>query len=127
MTYFSFPRPLKVLWLLTGLSGVFWYLQTREPERYNLPLVVNLGHRLTIGFAFLAFVGTIGYMANSWEQQIHKKGKRPRVDVSLVERHYGGTVFERRLPRRIWDVAQEGDRLVKERWSLRVRLRPRHR
>lgn len=127
MVYFLFPRSLKVLWMLALLSGIFWYLQATEPERYNLPLVIHLGHRLTIIFVFLAFVGTIGFMANSWEQHIHRKGKRPRVEVSLVERYYGGTIFERRLPRRVWDVAQEGDRLVKERWSLVVRLQPRHR
>jgi len=124
MAYFIFPRPLKILWFLFALSGAGWYLQTTNPERFNLPLIVNLGQRLTIGFAILALIGTVWFLANSWELQIQAKGKRPRVDVSLIERHYGGTVFERRLPRRIWDAAHEGDRLVKEPWSLVVRLQP---
>jgi hypothetical protein len=127
MAYLTFPRPLKALWFLFVVSIIGWYLQTTNPERFNLPLIVNLGQRLTVGFGVIAFVGTVWFLAVSWEQQIRKKGKRPRVDVSLIERHYGGTVFERRLPRRVWDAAHEGDRLVKERWSFVVRLQTRQR
>lgn len=127
MSFMTFPRSLKALWLALAVSGVGWYLQIADPERFNLQVVRGLGSRLTFGLGAFAFIGTVWFLANSWELQIRQKGKRPRVDVSLIERHYGGTVFERRLPRRVWDAAREGDRLTKDRWSFVVRLQSRPR
>jgi hypothetical protein len=104
------------------LAAAAWRVQVLDPEKFNKGMVVNAGERVTILFAVLVGLTTVWLVTTSWEQHIHRKTRRPFAELSLVERFYGGTVFVRRLPRRVWNAAQNGDRLVKPAGSLLIRV-----
>ena len=108
-------------------SGTLWQLQTRNPEKFNIHVIVNLGQRSLAILAGLVVLGTIWVVFDSWEQQIIRKPKPRLVELTRIDRFYGGIVFVRKLPRRVWDAAAEGDRLIKRSGTFFAILEQRNR
>ncbi|GIX06673.1 MAG: hypothetical protein KatS3mg115_1076 [Candidatus Poribacteria bacterium] len=122
MRYVWFPRAYALLWLVFLLSVGLHGLQIKKPEQYNKPAIAGLGKRLTLASGAILVVSTLFVFGYSWEQQVVRKGKPPYVELVQRERAYGGTVIERRVPRRIWNALSEGDRLRKPAWSIVVQV-----
>jgi len=120
--YLWLPRLYRLLWLLLLASGVLWYLQISDPDKYNIRLIFDGGRKLSTVFGIAVAIVTAWIVSVSWEQHVAGKGRRPTLELTLADRHYGGTVFVRRVPTRIWNAAEVGDRLVKSRWSVVIRL-----
>ena len=127
MRYVWFPRVYAALWLLFLLSLGLYGLQVKKPQKYNRGEWTQLGQRMTMASGILLIGATLYVFGYSWEQQIVAKRKCPEVELVQRERSYGGTVFVRRLPRRIWKAVEEGDRLKKPAWSIVVRVEQRRR
>jgi hypothetical protein len=128
MRYAWLPAPYLALWVTFLLGVVLRFLQARDPEeydRYHGLGITDLGHRLTMTCGPLLFFATLWIAHVSWERVIRQKRKRPHVELTQVEQFYGGAVFVRKIPRRVWNAAGEGDRLIKPRWGLLVRHQPR--
>jgi hypothetical protein len=107
--------------------GVLWQLQLREPERFNVNAIANLGERMGVMLIGLVVLGTIWLIFDSWEQQIVKKTKPRLVELTRIDRFYGGVVCVRKLPVRVWNEAVEGDRLIKHPWTIYAMLEHRQR
>ncbi len=127
MRFAWLPRPYIFLWLLFLSSAALWQLQTRNPERFNLHVILNLGQRSVAILLVLLVAGTLWVLFDSWEQQIMKKPRPRVVELARIDRFYGGTVIVRTLPRKVWDAASEGDRLLKRPGTLFAPLEYRNR
>ena len=127
MRYVWLPQLYRIIALVFVASFVLYVLQVQNPDRYNKGAVIDLGQRMTVASGGLLIVATFFVFGQAWEQQVIRKLKIPHVELSQRERSYGGTVFVRKLPRRIWKQINEGDRLIKPAWSLVVRVEPRRR
>ena len=127
MRFTWLPRPVIFLWTMFLGSAALWQLQTRNPERYNVRVILNLGQRSVVILGALTLIGMLWLFLDSWEQQIARKPKRGLVELTRIDRFYGGIVIVRTLPRRVWDAASEGDRLIKRSRSLTATLQQRSR
>ncbi len=128
MRYASLPAPYLGIWFPFLFGVVLRFLQNHDPEKYSHfgeLRVPDLGRRLTEMCGPILFFATLWVAYSSWERVIWRKRKRPHVELTQVGRVYGGAVFVRKVPRRVWTAANEGDRLIKAKWSLFVRHQPR--
>lgn len=128
MRFACLPGPYVGTWALFLFGAGLRFLQEGDPERfgqYGEVVITDLGQRLTTICGIAVFFSTLWLAHTSWERAIRRKRKRPLVELTQVEQFYGGAVFVRRIPRRVWDVADDGDRLIKPKWSLFVRHVPR--
>ena len=122
MRYAWFPRPYMSVWLMFLASAALWQLQTANPERFNIYVIVNLGQRMTGMLGGLTVLGTVWLLFDSWEQQIVKKTRSTYVELARIDRFYGGIVYVRRVPKRVWAEASAGDLLIKRPWTIYAEL-----
>ncbi len=128
MRFAYLPGSYVGTWALFLFGAGLRFLQEGDPERfgqYREVVITDLGQRLTTICGLVVFFSTLWLAHTSWERAIRQKRKRPLVELTQVEQFYGGAVFVRKIPRRVWDAAADGDRLVKPKWSLFVRHVPR--
>lgn len=135
MKYLWFPRWYQAvcLLLILNLSSLAYHRRNEfAAHAANTavevrPITDYFTFRAAIVLAVVVVIGLIWGIVGGWSQQIVRKTRRPGVDVTNVDRAYGGTVVGSRVPGRVWDTAGEGDMLVKPAGSLFVRLEPRRR
>ena len=128
MRYVSLPASYLALWFVFLCGVVLRFLQNKDPMKYDQVggvLITDLGRRLTQMCGPVLFLATLWIAYSSWERVVWRKRKRPHVELTQVGRVYGGAVFVRKLPGRVWDTAGEGDRLIKSKWGLFVHHQPR--